>query len=195
MKISNTLLLRAGYVPLPAWIIFVTLAGFFATDYSPIASHASVMTLQDGPAHWIVNLAAQISGATLILFGIGLWLYSKRVFSGGAVCWILFGVSMIANGIWPMGSPMHGLYILGIVNIIAPALSLLDVENQTLRRRLHGVTVFVSLMSVLYIWILLNGFDPEGYSGLTQRVFGTVNFLWPLVFAWQVFGYERSTGS
>lgn len=181
------LFLKAGYVPLLAWLLLVTLAGVLAENYSPIASHASVMTLQDGPAHIITNMAAWVSGLAIIVFGLGIWRLSGRVFSAGAVCWIVFGLSMLANGTWPMGSPLHGFYIIGIFNILAPALSCLDIRNDQLRKRLYGVTMFVSLSSVLYLWVLLNGFDPEGYSGLTQRVFGTVNFLWPLFFAWVFF--------
>lgn len=175
--------IRAGYIPLPAWLIITTIAGLIANDYSPIVSHVSVMTLQDNFAHLLANIAALVSGTAIILFGIGLWRHSNRIFSGGAFCWILFGVSMIANGIWPMGGPMHGLYIIGIFNILAPALAMMDVRDPVLRDRLYGITVFVSLSSVLYLWILLNGFDPDGYSGLTQRVFGSINFLWPFVFA------------
>lgn len=178
-------LLKAGYVPLPVWLILSTVAGFLAIDYNPIASHVSVMTLQDGPAHALVNLGALAAGITSIVFGGGIWSVSRRVFSAGGFCWIVFGVSMIANGIWPMGGPMHGLYIIGIVNILAPALSLLDIRDNALRGRLHGVTVFVSLSAVFYVWLLLNGFDPEGYSGLTQRVFGSINLLWPLIFVVQ----------
>ncbi|MEO0956803.1 MAG: DUF998 domain-containing protein [Pseudomonadota bacterium] len=115
---------------------------------------------------------------------MGIWMTARRIFSGAAFCWILFGISMIANGIWPMGGPMHGLYIIGIFNILALALTLIDVNDDGLTRRLRGATVFVSLMSVTYLWILLNGFDPEGYSGLTQRLFASIGYAWPLVFAW-----------
>lgn len=182
-KNLSSYLVKAGLIPLPAWLLLSTVAGFLATDYNPISSHVSVMTLQNGIAHTIANTAALISGMSLILFGIGVWYVSKRIFSAGAICWIIFGISMLANGIWPMGSPMHGLYIIGIFNILAPALSLLDVRNTALQQRLHGITVFCSLAGILYVWILLNGFDPEAYSGLTQRIFGSINFLWPLVFA------------
>lgn len=188
---TKALLLRAGLVPLPAWLFITTLAGFFAVDYNPIALHVSMMTLQEGMAHLLVNIAALTSGAAIIIFGAGIWLVSNRAFSGGALCWVFFGIAMIANGIWPTGSPMHGLYIIGIFNILAPALSLLDIWDETLRNKLHGMTVFVSLSSVLYLWLLLNGFDPEGYSGLSQRVFGSINFLWPLFFAIQFTKLEK----
>ncbi len=178
-------LIKAGYIPLPAWLLLSTVAGFLATDYNPIASHVSVMTLKDDTAHIIANMAALSSGIALVLFGAGIWGVSQRTFSVGAFGWILFGISMIANGIWPMGGPMHGLYIIGIFSILAPALSLLDIQDDEMRTRLHSLTAFVSFAGILYLWLLLNGFDPEGYSGLTQRIFGSINYLWPLVFAAQ----------
>ncbi len=189
---SRNLFIMAGYGPLPIWLILSTVAGFFASDYNAVASHVSVMTLTPGMAHMIANLAALGAGATLILFGIGIWQLSGRRIAVGALGWIIFGISMLANGIWPMGGPMHGLYIIGIFNIIAPALSLLEVRDDILRTRLLGVTVFVSVSSVLYLWLLLNGFDPDGYQGLTQRVFGSINYLWPIVFAYQFFKIRRN---
>jgi len=160
------------------------IAGFFAVDYSPISSHASVMTLQDNLSHPIVSTGALLTGVSLIVFGIAIWRASKLSISGGAICWVLFGIAMIANGIWPMGSPMHGLYIIGIANILAPALTLLDIRNESLRQKLYGVTTFISLASLFYVWILLNGFDPDGFQGLTQRLFASIGYLWPFVFAY-----------
>jgi hypothetical membrane protein len=184
---SGRHLLKAGFIPLPVWLGLSTLAGFFAVDYNPIASHVSVVTLQDGPAHLIVNIAALMAGFALIAFAAGVWRLSGRVFSAGALCWIIFGVSMLGNGIWPMGSEMHGVYVIGIFNLVAPALCLLDIRDTELRENLYGITVFASLMGVLYIWLLLTGFEPEGYSGLFQRIFGSINFFWPLAFAWVYF--------
>lgn len=179
----NRTLISAGYVPLPAWLILVTIAGLITPGYSPIESHASVMTLEKGASLWITNSAALITGAALIAFGAGVWFASQRFISGGALCWIIFGDSMIANGIWPMGSPMHGLYAIGITNILGPALTTLETRNEKLRERMMGITVFCSLAGVFYLWLILVGLDPEGYTGLTQRIFGSINFLWPLIFA------------
>ena len=184
MDQSKSLLLKAGFVPLPAWLMITTIAGFIATDYNPIASHVSVMTLQDGPAHLLANLAALLAGGALILFGIGIWVHSRRLVSVGALGWLLFGIAMITNGIWPMGSPMHGLYIIGIFNIIAPAMTLLDIRNDALREKLHAITAFVSLSGVTYLWLALTGFEPDGYAGLFQRIFGSINYLWPFMASW-----------
>ncbi|MEM1052452.1 MAG: DUF998 domain-containing protein [Pseudomonadota bacterium] len=179
------LLISAGYLPLPAWLILVTVAGLITPGYSPIVSHASVMTLEEGASLWITNSAALISGVALIAFGLGVWSASQRMVSGGGLCWTVFGISMVANGIWPMGTPMHGLYAIGIINILGPALTVLETRDEALRQRLIGFTVFCSLAGVFYLWIILTGLDPEAYSGLTQRIFGSINFLWPLVFAYR----------
>lgn len=178
-------LLKAGFIPLPLWLGLTTLAGFLAAGYNPIESHVSAMTLLGGLPHSLVNIAAVVSGLSLIVFSAGVWRLSGRRVSVGALCMMAFGVAMIANGIWPMGGPMHGLYIIGIFNIIAPALFLIDIRDDDLRQRMYAVTAFVSVMGMLYLWLNLNGFDPEGYRGLTQRIFGSINFAWPFIFAYQ----------
>lgn len=97
----------------------------------------------------------------------------------------VFGIAMVGNGIWPMGSPMHGVYVIGIFNILAPALCLLDVRDDDLRQRLYLPTVIISITGMFYLWLNLTGFEPEGFSGLSQRIFGSINFAWPLLFAYQ----------
>lgn len=177
--------LRAGFLPLPVWLGVTSLAGLLATGYNPIESHVSVMTLQDGISHTLVNIAAVVAGVSLMAFSIGVWRLSGRLISGGALCMATFGVAMIGNGIWPMGSPMHGVYVIGIFNIIAPALCLLDIRDDDLRQRLYAITVIISVTGMFYLWLNLTGFEPEGYSGLTQRIFGSINFAWPFLFAFQ----------
>lgn len=170
---------------MPFWLILSSIAALIAPGYSPIESHVSVNSLAQGWPLWLTNSAGLISGAGLLAFGAGVWAASRRVFAGGALCWIIFGVAMVANGIWPMGSPMHGLYVIGIFNILAPALTVLECREEGLRQDMIPITVFCSLMGMLYLWLNLVGLDPEGYRGLTQRVFGSINFLWPMVFAYR----------
>ena len=38
--------------------------------------------------------------AFLGLFALGLWKKTGLVVSIGSLCWIMFGISMISNGIW-----------------------------------------------------------------------------------------------
>jgi hypothetical protein len=82
-----------------------------------------------------------------------------------------------------MGTPLHGLYAAGIVALVAPALSLLELRDLRDGRVPFGMTVLVSLCGVAYLWLNLTGADPEGYRGLTQRVFSSINSLWPAAIA------------
>src|SRR6478672_10670124 len=47
----------------------------------------------------------------------------------------------------------------------------------------HFITVFVSLSTCLYLWLNFTGFDPAHAKGLTQRIFSSINALWPAVIA------------
>jgi hypothetical protein len=45
------------------------------------------------------------------------------------------------------------------------------------------VTALVSIAGIVYLWLNVVGADPEGYRGLTQRLFSSINSLWPFVVA------------
>jgi hypothetical protein len=96
---------------------------------------------------------------------------------------MVFGVSMMSNGIWRMGGPMHGLYAIGLAVLVAPALAFMDSTRLRDNRTVFAMTVFCSLAGVLYLWLNLMGFDPHDYRGLTQRVFSSINSLWPFAAA------------
>lgn len=185
-------LILAGFLPLPWFMIWVTIGGMFMPGYSWISQHASEMTLVPGTADVLLKIGALGTGVFFVLFALGLWAYSGRKFAWGAICWAVFGFSMIANGVWSMGDPRHGFYAIGIFNIIAPALSL--VENRKLAddRILYLTTIVVSLSGVLYLWLNVTGNDPEGYRGVTQRLFSSINSLWPMIVAWRVVASDRN---
>jgi hypothetical protein len=180
---NTRILLAAGFIPLPWFLLWSTIAGLLALSYSAMSQHASELTLQPGAPHMLLNLAAVGSGAAFVVFAIGLWLESNRGFAFGAFCWILFGIAMVSNGLWPMGSPLHGLYALGVFNLIAPALSLLESERLRDNKFAFGVTALVSVCGVIYLWLNLVGIDPQNLRGLTQRIFSSINSLWPAAMA------------
>jgi len=45
-------------------------------------------------------------------FSIGVWRESGRRIAVGVICWMIFGVSMLTNGFWPMGHPPCGQILL-----------------------------------------------------------------------------------
>ncbi|CAO3301593.1 hypothetical protein LMG26824_04019 [Stenotrophomonas maltophilia] len=90
---------------------------------------------------------------------------------------------MLTNGLWPMGHPMHGFYTIGIANIIAPAMSHIELSAWSANRRAYAVTAMVSIAGIVYLWLNVVGADPEGFRGLTQRLFSSINSLWPFLVA------------
>lgn len=177
------LLLLAGLLPLPWFLVLATSAGYLHPGYSATAQQVSELTRQPGLPHVLANVGALGSGIAFVLFAVGLWRVSDRRVAVGCACWALFGLAMISNGVWPMGSPLHGLYAIGVANLVAPALSLLDLRDLRDRTGPIAVTVFASVAGIAYLWLNLTGNDPEGYRGLTQRLFSSINALWPAVIA------------
>src|SRR5579864_1006740 len=176
-------LLMAGLIPLPWFLIWVSLAGILSPGYNPITQQASELTKQPGLPHLLCNVSGIGVGVGFCLFSVGLWRATGKAFSFGAAAWFVFGVSMLSNGIWPMGNRLHGLYAVGIINVVAPALSLLELRALRDIRSAYIVTVFVSVAGIVYLWLNLTGLDPEGARGLTQRLFSSINSLWPAVIA------------
>jgi hypothetical protein len=176
-----------GFLPLPWFLFWVTLGGFTAPGYSALAQHASELTLLGGWPRLLLDIAAIGSGLAFMAFALGLWRESGKSVPFGALAWLIFGISMLSNGLWVMGSPMHGAYSIGVVNIVAPAIS--QLESSTLRtdRKAYIMTVFVSISGIMYLWMNLTGHDPELYRGLTQRLFSSINSLWPAFIAYRLY--------
>jgi hypothetical membrane protein len=178
-------LLLAGLIPLPLFLVGMGIAGLFAPGYSWMAQHGSELSIMPGLPQLLFKFCAIPWGLSFIAFGIGLMrLTGAR--SVGAICWVLFGIAMCSNGIWPMGSPMHGLYALPLVSLIAPAMALAESERLRAMKGMWAVTAVVSLCGIFYLWLNLLGMDPQAYRGLTQRLFSSINSLWPAFVAWRV---------
>ncbi len=164
-------------------MFWTSVAVVFAPGYNPLAQHASELLQAPTPASICARIAAIGSGVGFVAFAIGVWRESGRRIAVGAICWMIFGISMLTNGLWPMGHPMHGFYTIGIANIIAPAMSHIELSAWSANRRAYAVTAVVSIGAIVYLWLNVVGVDPEGLRGLTQRVFSSINSLWPFLVA------------
>lgn len=179
----SRLLLCAGLVPLPWFLFWTSVAAVLAPGYNALAQHASELLQAPALASICGRIAAIGSGVGFVTFSIGVWRESGRRIAVGAICWLVFGISMLTNGLWPMGHPMHGFYTIGIANIIAPAMSHIELSAWSANRRAYAVTAAVSVAGIVYLWLNVVGADPEGFRGLTQRVFSSINSLWPFLVA------------
>ena len=183
MSRQHRLLLAGGLLPLPWFLLWTTIGALFSADYSPLSQHASELLQAPGFASLCIRIAAIGSGLGFVAFSVAVWRVSGRRIAVGAACWMVFGVSMLTNGLWPLGHPMHGFYAIGIANLIAPALAHIELGAWSRNPKAYAITAFVSVAGIVYLWLNLVGVDPQGFRGLTQRVFSSINALWPFLVA------------
>jgi len=172
------LLKQALFIPLTAMLVPILLA-FFEPGYSSISQHISDVALLDSPIAMIQRCAVIVTGASILLFGIGAFrLSEKRMWWTTAVA-VIAGISLASNGVWVETSPLHGLYGLGGISMfILPAFFAAEIEQTESNRPLKQVSLLVSAVSLAYLWLMMSGFDPSAYRGLTQRLATVIYFGW-----------------
>ena len=161
------------------FFIPVFISGYLVDDYNPISQHASEITLTKfETAKTILNIGAILTGLSCILFSFGTLLLShKRLFLSSILIFI-FGISMISNGLFPMGNPMHGFYGIGLSLIMLPFICCYEMKNVIKEKRFFRLSIFSGIIIFIYFWSMLIGLDPENYRGLTQRLASVVIFGW-----------------
>jgi Protein of unknown function (DUF998) len=194
LKSINRVLLSFGFIPAVWFLLLVTIGGWLVPGYSSIAQQASELTLIGGAPRIAVDLAAIGVGIFLAIFAVGLWRASGKPIAFGALAWILFGLSMASNGIWIMGSPMHGAYGLGLIVMVAPALSMVEIGGMAEDDRTYWITGIVSFIGIFYFWLNTLGYDPVHYRGLTQRIYASLTLLWPAWAAYRLLYGNRPRG-
>jgi hypothetical membrane protein len=150
------------------------LIAFFLPGYSSISQHISEVALLDHPVALIQRVAAAVTGTSIAMFGA--WLFLAKGSKYTAIAAVVFGASMISNGIFVMGSPLHGLYGLGFFMVLVPAFFAAEIAPAG--SSLRNISMLVALVIMLYLWLMLSGFDPHAFRGLTQRVATLIIFGW-----------------
>ena len=174
----NVLFKQAWLLPF-YFFIPVTIAGFLVDDYSSIAEHGSALSLSDNAtARTLLSTGAISAGVSCILLALGVVLKTREKHLLSGVLLMLFGTSMISNGLYPMGDPMHGIYGMGLSMMLVPFVVCYEVKGPAVRTRFYTVTLIAGLVNFVYFWALLVGVDPVEYSGLTQRIASLFIFGW-----------------
>ena len=159
---------QAVFFPLAAMLVPI-LASFVVPGYSSISQHLSELEVLDHPVATITRGAAIVSGASIVLFGVGL-LGASRRYAFTALAAFVFGASMISNGIFVMGSPLHGLYGIGIFMVLTPAFFAAEIHASEHSSSVKALSMTAAVLTMLYMWLMLSGLDPAAYRGLTQRL-------------------------
>jgi hypothetical protein len=172
-------LLRSATV-LPLLGMFIPImVGLCAPGYSSIQQHMSELELLSPGISLACRFGAIISGLSIIGFALGLLLSQGLRMPFTAAMAVIFGLSMVSNGIFTMGSPLHGMYAIGLSIILVPAFFAAE------SNRRDRISLIVSCVALIYMWALMTGIDPKPIHGLTQRIATVPMFGW--------FGYASFT--
>ncbi|MFT5336700.1 MAG: putative membrane protein [Luteibaculaceae bacterium] len=181
----NLLIKQALLLPL-YFFVPVLIAGILTADYSAISQHASEISLTDNlTAITVLNTGAISTGLSCVLLSIGLIRVSKKKNVLSAILLIIFGISMISNGLFPMGNPMHGFYGIGLSMMILPFVSCYELKGSSIDKKYFPITIIAGLVIFIYFWSMLVGLDPSEYRGLTQRISSVVIFGWVAYLAFE----------
>lgn len=159
--VRHILLRQSSFLPLAAMLVPMLLA-LGVPDYSSLTQHVSELQLVAHPVADVMRVAPVACGMSLLLFGIGAWLTDPSRFPFTALTAAAAAANFISAGIFPSGSPLHGLYGIGFFIPLVPACF---AAESGLGR---GVSLLVAVMSMAYLWLNVSGLDPA--RGLTQRV-------------------------
>lgn len=173
---SLFLIRQAVYVPLAAMLIPIVVS-WFVPGYSSLSQHMSELELLGGTPAMLTRVAAIVSGASIVGFALGLLGLSRHYLFSALAC-ALFGLSMISNGVVVTGSPWHGLYGIGLICVLAPALFVAESPGIANDPRLRRWFLAAAVLTLLYMWLMITGLDPMPYRGLTQRIAVVFMFGW-----------------
>lgn len=158
---------QAVYLPIGAMLALIVFA-FTVPGYDSVSQHLSELGLMPGLPAYAVQAVGIISGAAIVVFSLSLLTQGRR-FALTVLTSTLFGISMLSNGIFTTGSPMHGLYGVGIFSVLTPLLFLVELGPQA-STRIGWVSRWTSLLAMIYLWLMVAGLDPIPYRGLSQRI-------------------------
>ncbi|QWT20131.1 DUF998 domain-containing protein [Bacillus sp. NP157] len=175
------LLLRAAIALPLVGMLIPMLIGFFVPGYSSISQHMSELELLSPSISMACRVGAIVAGLSIVGFAIALLVQHGARYRFTALASAIFGISMVSNGVFTMGSPLHGLYAIGLTVILCPAFFAAERRAGT-----DTVSLVVAFLVLVYMWALMTGLDPAATRGLTQRLITVPMFAWFGYAAWLV---------
>ncbi|WP_266181909.1 DUF998 domain-containing protein [Dyella humicola] len=169
----RTLLLRQAVVLPLAGMLIPMLVGFFLLGYSSIHQHMSELELQSPAASMACRAGGFIAGISIIGFALALVSKDRQRLPFTSVAAFVFGISMVSNGVFTMGSPLHGLYAIGMSVILVPAFFAAERDRPT-----DHISLAAAALVLIYMWALLTGVEPAATKGRTQRLVVIPMFGW-----------------
>jgi hypothetical membrane protein len=179
------LLKQAILVP-AIYFIPVLIAGLLVPDYDMIKQHASEITLTHYKnAILIFDSGMILSGLSCVLLALGI-IFDLRKFYLSSILLIIFGISMVSNGIFPMGNVMHGFYGIGLIIMLLPFAICYELKNENIKKIFFKISIISGIVIFVYFWSMIVHLQPENYSGLLQRIIAIFIFGWIAYFAFEL---------
>lgn len=161
---KHLLIRQSLVVPLLALLVPMLIA-LGVPHYSSLSQHISELQLLHHPVATVMRISPVITGLSVLLFGLGVYLVDPSRFAFTALTSAAVAANFISSGIFPSGSPLHGLYGIGFFIPLVPACFAAEAG---LGRRVSRVSLATAVGAMAYLWLNLSGLDP--YPGLTQRI-------------------------
>lgn len=181
----KNLIKQATLIPI-LFFVPVFISGGLVEGYDLIKQHASEITITDfETAKTILNSGAILTGLSCILLALGI-VINFRKFYISSILLAIFGISMVSNGLYPMGTAMHGFYGMGLSLMILPFVACYEMKNERISQLFFRVTLISGFIIFVYFWSMLIGLDPFNYRGLTQRIASVFIFGWMAYLAFEL---------
>ena len=157
----------------------IIISGFFANEYSHLGQHASELGINSSKsAVTLFQIGIILTSISLFLLALGLLINFKNRFLISSILVFAFGVTFIFGAIYPINSPLHGIYGFGLFIMILPFVFMYEFNNLINNRTIHRISILAGFLMFFYLWSMIARIDPVNYRGLTQRLFGIVVFGW-----------------
>ena len=162
--------------------------------YNHVTQYASELGGPDAPRPYIFNTAILLLGVAGLLAAAGYFLGLRRLTGKTflpallGLILLLFGVSMVMGGMFPMPDERHGGFGLGMGVHLGPLLLALALRK---RPNLRGLRVYLMITTVLMIvfFAIMMGVGQlvtRANVGLFQRLYALNLFPWIGIGAWFV---------
>lgn len=165
----NIAIKQGMFFPLGLMLV-IMVVGLTVPGYSSMSQQMSALGLVQGYPAIFESVCALVIGLSIIAFSLALIKHPSGKFSFTVFTSLLFGISMLFNGMFPMGNPLHGLYGIGFFTILTPALFVAEIHSNAQVKSVAVVSKWAAVIVLFYLWLTITGFDPDGFRGLTQRV-------------------------
>lgn len=169
---KHVLIRQSLVVPLVAMLVPMLVA-LGVPHYSSVSQHISELQLLNHPVASVMRVSPVITGLSVFMFGIGAYLTDPARFAFTALTAAAVAANFVSSGIFPSGSPLHGLYGIGFFIPLVPACFAAEAG---LGRSVSRTSLAAAVLAMAYLWLNLSGLDP--YRGLTQRIAIVLIFGW-----------------